>query len=188
MKVLEAIAVEFANFLRKTVSIIRTRHGLAIWKSQEELYRRLRVFNILANEFWGGIIVPGCTVIVVMLTVGCLYCTLRLHGILHPVVYAFFPFMAVFLLAVILIGVFGQLTAVNRNARGCVEVLEMASRRLEHEFGGVDRGNIRRVLQSLGRTLRPFGVQSGSFGYIQISTQVAMLDQTIDCVILLLSW
>ena len=106
---------------------------------------------------------------------------------LHPVVYAFFPFVAVFLLAVILFGVFGQLAAVNRNAGGSVEALEMASRRLGYELG-VDWGNIRRVLQRQVRTLRPIGVQSGSFGYIQISTQVAMLDQTIDCVILLLSW
>ena len=83
--------------------------------------------------------------------------------------------MAVFLLAVILIGAFGQLTAVNRNARSCVEALETASLRLGYEFG-VDRGNIWRVLQSQVRTLRPFGVQSGSFGYIQISTQVAMLE------------
>ena len=139
---------KFANILRKTVGIIRTRHGLGIWKSQEELYRRLRVFGVLANKFWGGITVPGCTAIVVMLTVGCLYCALRLHGILHPVVYTFFPSMAVFLLAVILIGVFGQLAAVNRNVRDCVKAMEVASWRLGYELAQVNRGHIRRVMRS----------------------------------------
>ena len=144
---------------------------------------------VLANEFWGGIIVPACTVIVIVFTVGSVYCTLRLHGVLHPLVYAFFPIVAVFLLTVILFGVFGQLAAVNRNARYCVQALEMASRRLEYEFVGTEIwGNMTPVLRSEARTLRPFGVQSGSFGLIENSTQVAMLDAIIDYVMLLLAW
>ena len=129
------------------------------------------------------------TVVIIMLTVGCLYCALRLHGILHPLVYTFFPSMAVFLLAVILFGVFGQPAAVNRNARDCVEALEVACSRLGYELGQVKRGHIRRVMRSQLRILRPFGVQSGSFsfGYIQNSTQVAMVDQILDYLILLLS-
>ena len=93
---------------------------------------------VLANNFWGGIIVPACTVIVIVFTVGSIYCTLRLRGVLHPLVYAFFPVVAVLLLAVILFGVYGQLDAVIRNARACVQALEMASQRLEYEFSGTE--------------------------------------------------
>ena len=99
---------------------------------------RLQVFATLANEFWIAIIVPGTTVIIVMLTVSCLYCTLRLHGILHPLVYACFPFVAVFLLTVVVVGIFGQLAADNRGSRGCVEGLEMAGLRFEYELTGTD--------------------------------------------------
>ena len=44
------------------------------------------------------------------------------------------------------------------------------------------------VLRSEAQTLKIFGVQTGSFGYIENSTQVAMLDAIIDYVLLLLAW
>ena len=176
---------------RKKVETVEVNggHGFELWKSQEELYCRLQIFMVLTNGFWGGIIIPGCVVLVVALTVASLYCSLRLHGLVHPLVYAFFPILAVFMLRLIVIAVFVKLSDVHRNATGCVDDLEMLGKKLRLVVSGSANGNLRRLLIPREvKKLRPFGVQNGSFGYIQLDTQVAMIDEIINYVLLLLTW
>lgn len=159
---------------------------MEVWQSNERLYRQLEVFVKLANEFWGGIIVPGCTVLVVALTVGSLYCTLRLHGTLHPLVYAFFPVVTVFLLTVIVIGVFGELAAVKRVAG--VNLKYLAHKIVHRLDATVEEKMVRKYLQGRLRALRPFGVQCGPFGHIHLSTQAAMWEAIITYTLVLLTW
>ena len=146
------------------------------------------MFSILANGFWGPIIVPGCTVLIVLLSFSSIYCTLRLHGHLHPFIYAFFPTLAAFMVGGVVFGVFGQLSKVKRNADACVEEIVMEGRKLRvlWVWNGDSKSSTEYVGKKL-KTFRNFGVQTGTFGYITLNTQFDMLDQIINYVILLLS-
>ena len=118
---------------------------------------------------------------------GSLFATLRLHGHLHPVVYAFFPICFVFTIVAGLIGIYGEFAKVNQNSCDCMNgiVNEGIKLRALWVWNGGDE-DIQYVKKNM-KCLRSFGVQNGIFGDVTASTQIAMWDETINCVFLLLS-
>ena len=157
------------------------------WMVLDESYRRIQVFCAISNCFWRSIIMPANIVLLVIGTSGCIFCTLRLHGHLQPVVYLFFPTMTIFLIGIYLFGVYRLISKVNENSCDCLNELVQEGKKLKALWAwNVGYEDTKCVEQKL-RALRSFGVQVGIFGFITVSTQIAMWDQIINYVFLLLS-
>lgn len=162
--------------------------SLRTWARFGTLYDRIKIYSVLANNVWESLIVPGSTVLMILESVSAIYCTLRLHGQVHPLAYAFFPALAVFAVGGVLVGLYGELTKVNRNSNACVDDIVNAGRQLRVSLArsGCDQISLEYVGRRL-KTFRSFGIQNGGFGFITIDTQFAMLDEIINYVLLLLS-